>query len=92
MKAPEPRSNEYQDEEVDSLEQACDKLDQRRFKEVNETQSYETMTETQNSSNILNEPVSPKDYKLQHRKSIHDYFNPELVNSNSKQTNSSTED
>ena len=38
-----------------------------------------TQSESQRaaSSNILNEPVSPRDYKLKHRKSIHEYFNPE---------------
>ncbi len=32
----------------------------------------------------MNKPISPCAYKLQHRKSIHDYFNPELGHSNSK--------
>lgn len=44
------------------------------------------------SSNILNEPVSPNNYKLQHRKSIHDYFNPEQGNSNQKASNISSSD
>ena len=37
------------------------------------------------SKNILCEPISPEEYKLQHRKSVHEYFNPELLqNSASK--------
>ena len=44
------------------------------------------------SGNILNEPVSPRDYKLQHRKSIHDWFNTEGGNSNSKNPQGSGDD
>jgi len=42
------------------------------------------------NSNILNEPISPNEYQLQHRKSIHDYFNLDSGSFNSKQADSSS--
>ena len=65
----------------ESLQALCDSID-------NETDANEILQpEKKNSSNILNEPVSPHDYQLVHRKSIHEYFsNPEMQQLSSKQS------
>ena len=47
--------------------------------EKKESKNDQDKSPPEASKNILCEPISPEEYKLQHRKSVHEYFNPELL-------------